>query len=101
MRRRCGLFGCSDLRCSSLHRRLSGRQRLSGQPSLWQRGRCNAPDVCLLNADCDNGRICIEGDCVVGCSEDDDCAAGEICNGGQCAAGCQLPVVPVSRVVML
>ena len=24
MRRRCGLFGCSDLRCSSLHRRLPG-----------------------------------------------------------------------------
>lgn len=41
------------------------------------------PEPCVSDANCADGRVCVEGSCAE-CRDDDGCSAGMVCIGGSC-----------------
>lgn len=44
---------------------------------------------CIDNDQCLNGTICVNNDCVPGCTNDQGCMEGQICTNGSCVEGCR------------
>jgi hypothetical protein len=43
---------------------------------------------CATPAECNSGKQCIDGLCIVGCDFDYQCGAGNVCANGKCEVGC-------------
>ncbi len=43
---------------------------------------------CESNSDCQEGSICLDGECLQVCVSDEDCADGQVCENHECVEGC-------------
>jgi hypothetical protein len=69
---RCGDDPCAGVKCPD-------------SKQVCKNGQCQAPDVCTVDKDCPNDKLCDRGKCVSpDCTADGDCKADEICVGGRC-----------------
>ncbi|RLB56271.1 MAG: hypothetical protein DRI34_09350 [Deltaproteobacteria bacterium] len=60
--------------------------------SLQCTANCEEPIRCAANADCPEGQVCIEGQCLednIECRSDSDCLPHEVCQQGLCVVVCQ------------
>lgn len=58
---------------------------LVGLPAIFASG-CNIFFNPCANVTCDDGDVCVNGECVPepACTNNDDCGAGEVCDNGEC-----------------
>ena len=63
---------------------------------------CAEPSGCTVDDDCDDGLICVAGECIEepnngGCVDDSDCPYGQVCEYGECVTPVPTPVHDACR----